>query len=102
VEPSGQFFSLRVGGERNVTLTLPDGRRTTFYYYPQPTSCDSSEFNFCASPRWVAGPGVFATLRPVNDVKLAVLPCEVNNWGRFATFSHLDCPKTPHYLLTPI
>src|SRR6185503_17717973 len=31
-----QFFSMRVGGGRDVTLTLPDGRRTTFAFYLEP------------------------------------------------------------------
>ncbi|MBZ0314982.1 MAG: DUF6531 domain-containing protein, partial [Anaerolineae bacterium] len=27
---------LEVDGHQNVTLTMPDGRRTTFYFTPQP------------------------------------------------------------------
>ena len=88
VEPSGQFFSLRVGGERNVTLTLPDGRRTTFYYYLQAASCDTSEFKFCAQPRWAAGPGVFASLKTVNDVKPATLP-----WSGGCSLHHSLCRR---------
>lgn len=75
VHPSGQFFSRRVAGERNVTLNLPDGRRTTFYYYLAAAQCVAGDaVSLCASPKWVAAPDVFATLGLINDVKLAVLP----------------------------
>ncbi len=56
-------FSLRVGGGRNVTLTLPDGRRTTFYYYEVSGGCG---FGLCALPRYQAAPGITATLRAVD------------------------------------
>jgi hypothetical protein len=105
VHPSGQFFSLRVGGERNVTLTLPDGRRTTFYYYLEPSSCDSSEFKFCAMPSWQAGPGVFATLRTINDVKLAVLPWsggELEWWTDDASSDPEAYEFSGHILTMPI
>jgi RHS repeat-associated protein len=47
--------SIRTGGSYDVTLTLPDGRRTTFGFSPFAGSLS-------ASAQWTAPPGVFATL----------------------------------------
>jgi len=46
-------FSERTGGGRDVTLTLPNGQRTTFYYTP---SSDDPE-GAAISPSWIAAPG---------------------------------------------
>lgn len=65
-QPGGKF-SLRVAGSRDVTLTLPDGRRATFYYYEVPGDCSGDDgVNLCAEPRYFSPPGVTANLRPVN------------------------------------
>jgi RHS repeat-associated protein len=60
---SHETFSMRIGGGRDVTLTLPDGRRTTFTYTMVP-------FNFgdyqCWNAVWKAEPGVTATLTTLN------------------------------------
>ncbi|HWQ92086.1 MAG TPA: DUF6531 domain-containing protein [Clostridia bacterium] len=57
-EPS-ESFSQRMGGGRNVTLTLPDGRRTTFaFYFEGPMSCGSGYDNYCFKARWQSAPGV--------------------------------------------
>jgi RHS repeat-associated protein len=61
----GGTFSLRVGGSRDVTLTLPDGTRTTFYYYEQTCDC-FSQGNYCICPHYAAGPGIHASLIPVD------------------------------------
>jgi RHS repeat-associated protein len=55
-------FSMRVGGSRDVTLTLPDGRRTTFRFYLEPCEGDSGEFGLCYQAKWAAAPGVTAKL----------------------------------------
>ena len=90
-----------MGGERNVTLTLPDGRRTTFYFYLEPTSCDRSDVDLCAWPRWAAGPGVFASLRAVNDVKLAILPYSGGmEWWTDDASSTVENYEFPGYILT--
>jgi RHS repeat-associated protein len=52
-------FSMRVGGNRDVTLTLPNGQRTTFSYYLAPGGC---ALGLCAQATWAAAPGVNATL----------------------------------------
>jgi RHS repeat-associated protein len=50
-----EIASIRTGGSYDVTLTLPDGRRTTFGFSPFAGSLS-------ASAQWTAPPGVFATL----------------------------------------
>lgn len=58
-------FSLRVGGGRNVTLTLPDGRRATFQFsYAKTTSAEDCPS--CYDGEWIAPPGVTATLTTLN------------------------------------
>ena len=47
-DENGDPFNLRTGGGRDVTLTLPDGRRTTFTYSLQPAG------NFRLSAVWTA------------------------------------------------
>ncbi|MDE3098333.1 MAG: cadherin-like domain-containing protein, partial [Verrucomicrobiota bacterium] len=63
----GQTFSERAGGSWDVTLTLPNGRRTTFYFYLTPL-----DQGFQAYPEWQAAPGVTATLTPVDNPRLQV------------------------------
>jgi len=48
----GNTYSIRTGGGRDVTLTLPNGQRTTFYYNPTYIP-DKIEYQ----PHWQAGPG---------------------------------------------
>lgn len=47
---------LEIDGYQNVTLTLPDGRRTTFYFTPQPMSLVFSQ------PHYTPEPGVYGSL----------------------------------------
>jgi RHS repeat-associated protein len=54
--PGGDFSMLTSGG-RNVTLTLPNGQRTTFYY-----QLSSPDANDNCHPQWLSAPGVTATL----------------------------------------
>jgi RHS repeat-associated protein len=59
-EDPAEFFSQRIGGGRNVTLTLPDGQRTTFaFYFDGPHTCVSGAPSpYCWFGRWQAAPGV--------------------------------------------
>lgn len=55
--------SLRLGGSHDVTLTLPDGRRTTFAFTPQlPTFYPWVESSFNGYAKWTAPPDVRAKL----------------------------------------
>jgi hypothetical protein len=55
-----KVVSIRTGGGWNVTLTLPDGRRTTFAFAPR-----MGMYN--AYAEWRAAPGVHATLIPLGS-----------------------------------
>jgi RHS repeat-associated protein len=83
LQPSGKTFSLRVGGSRDVTLTLPGGQRTTFYYYLASATCNAGQdVRFCAQPMWQAAPGVYATLRLTDDnLKLTTLWSGLEWWS---------------------
>jgi RHS repeat-associated protein len=66
---SSERFSLRVGGGRDVTLTLPDGRRTTFqFYFGAATTCtgDPQDPSWCYPALWQAPPGVNYTLTTLS------------------------------------
>src|SRR5262249_10994121 len=64
----GGTINMRLGGPRDVTLTLPDGRRTTFYYAPEQGQCnDGDPANFCLLAKWQAPYGINATLAPMDD-----------------------------------
>jgi len=56
VTGSGDNFSLRTGGGYDVTLTLPNGQRTTFYFYLTNTA------PYTYQPTWASAPGITATL----------------------------------------
>jgi YD repeat-containing protein len=58
-------FSLRTGGGRDVTLTLPDGRRTTFYF-TLVSSVFGDGSGWAYDAKWIAPPGVTATLTTEN------------------------------------
>ena len=66
---TGEDFSLRVGGGRNVTLTLPDGRRTAFQFYFGP-AVDCGDFDgvgrYCYPALWQGPRGVNYTLTTVD------------------------------------
>ncbi|MDB6028311.1 MAG: wapA7, partial [Verrucomicrobiales bacterium] len=68
-DSTGGTFSMRVGGGRDVTLTLPDdGRRVTFAFEPVAWKCnDSDDLGMCVKANWVAPEGVTATLRLSHD-----------------------------------
>jgi RHS repeat-associated protein len=63
-------FSMRTGGSRDVTLTLPNGQRTTFTFYfsPDAPGCESGELpGVCDQAKYQSAPGVTATLEAMND-----------------------------------
>ncbi|MBE7500043.1 MAG: hypothetical protein HS113_06970 [Verrucomicrobiales bacterium] len=65
-------FSRRTGGGRNVTLTLPEGRRTTFVFTPRIGPLAE------AYAAWSAAPGITAELQMRGDTKINFLN---QGWG---------------------
>jgi len=62
---SDDTFSERSGGSWDVTLTLPNGQITTFYFSPVPANEDGQYL-----PQWTAAPGVTATLTTQDNAVL--------------------------------
>jgi RHS repeat-associated protein len=65
-DDEGATVSVRTGGGRDVTLTLPNGERTTFYF----TLRNGIGYQYA---EWIAPPGVYATLEPIGDNRLSVI-----------------------------
>jgi RHS repeat-associated protein len=59
-DAEGNTFSLRTGGRRDVTLTLPDGRRATFYATFEPAGALPGIIT--QRPAWTASDAVQETL----------------------------------------
>ena len=47
---NGVYFSMRTGGSRDITLTLPSGQRVTFYYYETPGGLGYAEPHYYVPP----------------------------------------------------
>nr|MBP9902674.1 putative Ig domain-containing protein [Verrucomicrobiota bacterium] len=86
----GEFFSLRTGGGRDVTLTMPDsGQRVTFRYSLNPGGL------FRLRAAWTPPPGVGATLAPIGSataIKLFSLPIYWEAAGLEVGFENFDFP----------
>jgi len=97
-------YSIRIGGNRDVTLTLPNGQRTTFYYNPRYSPGTIQYY-----PQWQVGPGAppNTTLVPgPNSAQVEDLYPEINGqqpyWEDLA--NHSDVPDSaydfPSFILT--
>src|SRR5439155_20087245 len=86
-------FSRRTGGGRNVTLTLPNGQRTTFLYTP------TNRATF-ASAQWTAAPGVFATLQSSDDPTINYFSAPPLQWQKGGDGSTYDNYDIPGFVLT--
>ncbi|NOY82783.1 MAG: hypothetical protein GXP31_17430, partial [Kiritimatiellaeota bacterium] len=93
-DTDGNPFSKRNGGGRDVTLTLPNGRRTTFYYRIQPAGW----FTYRAA--WKPGPGVHAALEPTCSPKIIALPGLDPYWEAAGLETPMDNFEFPGFVLT--
>ncbi len=91
---SGSFFSQRFGGGRNVTLTLPDGRRTTFAYTLERVG------NFAFRAKWLPPPGVNATLKPTVSDRLITLFFGLQYWEASGPQTPIEYYDFPGFVLT--
>ena len=92
-----RVVNIRTGGGWDVTLTLPDGRRTTFAFIPtlSPSACK-------AYAQWTAPPDVHATLKPLGafeDVINMRGPLSQAYWQRRQHFAHLHNHDIPGWVL---
>jgi len=91
-------FDLREDEARNVTLTMPDSRRVTFYF--DLVNCGYFFVYVCAN--WQAEPGVFATLT-MEASSNRVLFDSLNGvlvWFEDDPSVSYDCYQVPGYRLT--
>jgi RHS repeat-associated protein len=95
----GPPIKVRNGGGRDVTLTLPDGRRTTFTFVIG--SHTSPEDPFTHKVFYNAQPGVHYTLTPngSGSVILMTVP-ELNRWSTGTLDEGLDNFEVRGYTLT--
>ena len=89
-----QVFSQRVGGSRNVTLTLPDGRRTTFRFQLERAG------RFKHRAKWIAPPGVHATLESLGSNELVTLFGGLQYWQAAGPQTPLEAYDFPGFILT--
>lgn len=94
-------YSIRTGGDRDVTLTLPNGQRTTFFYNPTYDAYGD------AYPHWQSEPGIVASLNPGPDcapeeVGIEVIESGQPYWEDPVTFDSIpDGPYDfPSFILT--
>jgi RHS repeat-associated protein len=100
--------SIRTGGGRDVTLTLPDGRRTTFqFYFGQRCPCSAVDDATCCYPAlWQAPAGVNCTLTASGNPVYNALTGYWNNEDNtgFETYDFagfvLTAPDGTQYCIT--
>ena len=99
----GSPFSLRDGGSRDITLTLPDGRKTTFAFSLTPgdeDECAPFDPQFCFVAKWTPPPGVYATLTPTSRNQLLTLPGLDPFWVDAGLGTPIDSYDFPSFVLT--
>jgi RHS repeat-associated protein len=98
-EGGGTPFKVRNGGGRDVTLTLPDGRRTTFTFVIG--SHTSPEDPFTHKVFYNAQPGVHYTLTPNGSGSVILMRTpELNRWSGGTLDEGLDDFEVRGYTLT--
>ena len=85
-DEEGEPFEARAGGGRDITLTLPDGRRVTFVFGFR----QGSDYLYA---EWYAPPGVHATLEPLQDNRINLLLPGLSN-GRYDFYWEAGGPDT--------
>jgi RHS repeat-associated protein len=91
-----EVFSQRDGGGRDITLTLPDGRRTTFLFSLQPSNNPEEPW---LRARWTAPPGVHATLVPTVDNRLMTI-FQLVYWQAAGQDTPIEAFDFPGFILT--
>ena len=92
----GNTVSVRCGGSRDVTLTLPDGRRCTYRFSLE----EGGGWSFAYYANWTAPSGVKASLQPMVSNKLMVLPGMTPYWEATGTECDWELYDFPGFVLT--
>jgi len=90
-------FSLRSGGGRDITLTLPNGQRTTFVFNLRATGDPESPWQIA---EWLSAPGVTAKLETTVDNRLITLPSGLVYWQAAGSGTPIDSFDFPAFTLT--
>lgn len=92
------YFSLRTGGSRDVTIDLPDtGRRATFKFSMQPYGM------FKQKATWTAPPGVNATLEPLGSpilINIQIYSQKLTYWEATGLETPIEAYDFPGFTLT--
>ena len=94
----GNTVSVRCGGSRDVTLTLPDGRRCTYRFSLE----EGGGWSFAYYANWTAPSNVKATLRPTAFNKLMVLPGMSPYWEAAGTECDWELFDFPGFVLKDV
>ena len=94
----GNTVSVRCGGSRDVSLTLPDGRRCTFRFSLE----EGGGWSFAYYANWTAPSNVKASLRPTVSNKLMVLPGLSPYWEATGTECDWELFDFPGFVLTDV
>ena len=94
---SGGMIPLRIGGGRDVTITLPDGRVTVFGFELKPTT---EPFTYKAV--WTGPPGVFDTLIMNGDNRVYALFGGIVYWAQGTQDQGYEYYEVPSFTLTTV
>ena len=93
----GEVFSLRTGGDRDVTITMPDGKRLSFMFKLTQSSQATQPW---AVGSWVPAPGVHATLEATCSTKYITLPGGMQFWEAGVYGTPMEYFDFPGFVLT--
>ena len=93
----GEVFSLRTGGDRDVTITMPDGKRLSFMFKLTQSSQATQPW---AVGSWVPAPGVHATLEATCSTKYITLPGGMQYWEAGVYGTPMEYFDFPGFILT--
>ncbi|MGN0877911.1 MAG: RHS repeat-associated core domain-containing protein, partial [Oligosphaeraceae bacterium] len=92
----GERVSLRCGGARDVTLTLPDGKRVTFAFELRP----AGNWGYSYAAVWTPPASCRWTLKALGNSQVTALPGLDPYWQATNPGTPLDMYDFPGYLLT--
>ena len=92
----GESFPMRIGGSRDVTVTMPDGKRLSFYY----EVVKGAGYFPTYWAYWRPGPGNYASLVPTCSNEIVVLPNGIQYWTASGPQTTLDQFDIPGFILT--
>lgn len=92
----GESFPMRIGGSRDVTVTMPDGKRLSFYY----DVVKGGGYFPTYWAYWRPGPGNYASLVPTCSNEIVALPGGMQYWTASGPQTTMDQFDIPGFILT--